>query len=73
MRRVLAELTRNRIQVKPVTPASGLFGWTVVQGNLAEQFVDDRRRFGFWIAIGNALVELGLLPISGSEQERHEN
>lgn len=51
----------RRVYVKPVAPGGGLlFGWIVLELTPWQSFVDDLRRYGFRIAMENALVELGI-------------
>jgi hypothetical protein len=53
------KLFRVRVYVKPVSPASGMFGWLVVRGSPLSQFPDDWRRYGLRVALLNLWTEAG--------------
>ncbi len=44
---------KQRVYVKPVTAKTEIFGWLTLELNIIEAFVDDLRRYGVKVAIGN--------------------
>ncbi len=46
---------RRYVCVKPAMPNAGadLFGWLTVEENVVEAFSDDRRRYGWYVALHN--------------------
>jgi len=55
-------MKKRRVYVKPVN-SGGLFGWQVLELTIYQSFLDDRRRYGWCVALHNLLVELGLRQI----------
>ena len=46
----------KRLYVKPVTNKSGVFGWVVLELTPWEDFLDDWRRYGIFIALQNVIT-----------------
>jgi len=55
-------MNKRKVYVKPVN-SGGLFGWQALELTIWQSFLDDRRRYGWRVALHNLLVELGLRKI----------